>query len=230
MKNMGKKVFVVIAAYNERGSIATVITDLKHHGYRNIIVVDDCSKDTTSQIAKKQGAIVLRHIINRGQGAALKTGIDFALQKGADIVITFDADGQHQAKDIKALIKPILSGKAEVVLGSRFLEDTSTIPFRRRLLLRGSVIVQNLFYGIALTDAHNGFRALSRKAARKIQITADRMAHASQIVHEISKKRIKYQEVPVDILYTKYSLARGAGSFTEALGVLWKMIWDKLHR
>jgi len=228
--SMGWKVYIVIAAYNEKDSIARVIDDLHKHGYKNIIVVDDGSKDNTTQIAERKKVMVLQHILNRGQGAALKTGIDYAVQQGADIIITFDADGQHQAKEIKNLIKPVTSGKAEVALGSRFLKDDSNIPFMRKLLLKGSVLIQRFFYGINLTDAHNGFRALSRKAAQKIEITADRMAHASQIIDEISKKKIRYTEVPVTILYTQYSLKKGTGSFSQALKVLWRMIVDKINR
>jgi len=227
---MGKKVFVVIAAYNEKDSISRVIEDLHKNSYRNVIVVDDGSKDNTPQIAERKKAIVLQHILNRGQGAALKTGIDFALTKGADIIITFDADGQHQAKEIKKLMKPVASGKVDIALGSRFIDHKSDMPLGRVILLKGSVLVQRLFYGLKLTDAHNGFRAFSRKAAQKIEITADRMAHASQIINEISKKKISYTEVPVTILYTKYSMEKGVGSFSQACKILWRMILDKLHR
>jgi len=227
---MAKKVFVVIAAYNEKYTIAQVLDDLKKHGYKKNIVVDDGSEDNTSQIAEKKGAIVLKHVINRGQGAALKTGIDYALMHDADIIITFDADGQHQAKEIKKLMEPVISGKFDVALGSRFLGNGEAIPFRRKMLLKGSTFIQNIFYGVKLTDAHNGFRALSRKAAQKIEMTADRMAHASQIINEISKKRLRYKEVGVTILYTKETIERGAGSFTQALKVFWRMLLDKLNR
>ena len=228
--SMGLKIYIVIAAYNEKGSIARVIDDLHKHGYKNIIVVDDGSKDNTTQIAERKKVMVLQHILNRGQGAALKTGIDYAVQQGADIIITFDADGQHQAKEIKNLIKPVTSGKAEIALGSRFIDHKSDMPLSRVILLKGSVLVQRLFYGLKLTDAHNGFRAFSRKAAQKIEITADRMDHASQIINEIARKKISYKEVPVTILYTKYSMEKGVGSFSQAIKVLWKMILDKLHR
>ena len=227
---MVQRVFIVIAAYNEEHSIAYVLRDLKKYGYKNVIVVDDGGKDKTGEIAASKGALVLRHDINRGQGAALETGITYAVEQGANIIVTFDADGQHRAKDIKRLIAPVTSGEVDIALGSRFLENGKNIPWERKLLLKGAVVIQNLFYGVKLTDAHNGFRAFSRRAAQKIDITADRMAHASQIINEINKKNISYKEVPVTIIYTKYSMEHGAGSLTQALRVLWRMIIDKIHR
>ena len=102
------------------------------------------------------------------------------------------------------------------------------MPFSRRFLLKGSVLVQWMFYGVKLTDAHNGFRVLSRKAAQQIRINSDRMEHASEIVEEIVKKKIKYKEVPVTIRYTGYSMKKGEGSFFGALKILFKMIMRRL--
>lgn len=226
-----KDIFIVIAAFNEEKSISGVISRLKNAGYRNIVVVDDCSKDRTYKLAEAQDVHVLRHIINRGQGAALRTGIEYALDHGADVIVTFDADGQHRVEDLPAMVRPVLDGEVEVTLGSRFLRKTGTeMPFFRRILLKGSLLVQNLFYGIRLTDAHNGFRALSRKAAQKINITADRMAHASQIVEQIHKKGISFREVPVKILYTEETVTKGHGSFSEAVRVLFRMIYSRIMR
>ncbi|MBW3011547.1 glycosyltransferase family 2 protein, partial [Candidatus Woesearchaeota archaeon] len=160
---VNKQVFIVIAAYNEEKNISKVIQGLKKAGYQNIIVVDDCSKDRTYELAEAQNIHVLKHVINRGQGAALRTGIEYALSLGADAVVTFDADGQHRLEDLPAMLKPVLEGEVDVTLGSRFLKQTE-VPPMRKFLLKGSIIVQNLFYGIKLTDANNGFRVLSRKA------------------------------------------------------------------
>jgi len=216
-------IFIVIAAYNEGKSIAKVISGLKKAGYNNIVVVDDGSKDDTYHIALNAGATVLRHVVNRGQGAALKTGIEYSLRSGADIIVTFDADGQHRVEDLKAMIAPVKSGQYDITVGSRFLKPVD-MPFFRRLTLKIAVFVVWFFYGARMTDAHNGFRVMNRKAAQTINITSDRMEHASQIVEEIHKKNLKFKEVPVTILYTDYSMQHGHGGVLQALKVLARMI------
>ncbi len=227
------KIFIVIPAYNEGNSIAKVITDLKNHKYNHIVVVDDGSKDKTYEKARKQNVYVLKHIINRGQGASLQTGINFALMKNADIIVTFDADGQHIAGEIKNLIMPIKKGEVEVSLGSRFLKDKKKkskethIPFIRKLFLKTGTFVNFVFYGVRLSDAHNGFRALSRDAAEKIEINFDGMEHASEIVEEIINKNISYKEVPVSIRYTNYSLNKGQRSLN-AFRIFFKLLFRKM--
>jgi len=203
------KTFIVIPAYNEEKSIAKVIKDLKKGGYNDIVVVDDGSKDNTFSAAEKAGADVLRHFINRGQGAALKTGVDYALMQRADMIVTFDADGQHLVSEIKRMTQPIVKGEVDVTLGSRFLDGKTKLPLKKRMVLKGAVFFMWLMYGIKLSDAHNGFRALSRKAAQKIEIKADRMEHASEIVEEIHKRRMRFKEIPVTIKYTDYSVKKG---------------------
>src|SRR5205823_120653 len=116
----GSPIFVVIAAYNEAVTIARVIGDVSRFGYE-IVVVDDGSRDGTADIAKRSGAAVLRHRINLGQGAALQTGIDYALRKGAERIVTFDADGQHRAQDIPKLLEALDRSRVDYALGSRFL-------------------------------------------------------------------------------------------------------------
>lgn len=222
-------VWIVIAAFNEEHSIAKVVQGLVKAGYRNVVVVDDGSSDRTSEKAKKHTKHVLRHVINRGQGASLKTGIDYALTQKADIIVTFDADGQHRVEDISAMLRPIKKGKADVALGSRFLEGGSNVPFIRRIILKGGVLLVWLLYGIKLTDVHNGFRALSRKAAEKIDITMDRMEHASEILSEIKKKKLRYVEVPVVIRYTEYSREHGQSSWN-AIRIFYKMVMHKLTK
>ncbi len=220
------KTFIVIPAYNESGKICSVIKSLKKEGYNSIVVVDDGSKDNTYDIARKAGATVLRHVINRGQGAALKTGIEFALSKGADYIVTFDADGQHNPKEIKRLIEPLKKGY-DIAVGSRFLNKNSNTPLVRRLFLKAGALSFRLFYHVKLSDSHNGFRAMTRKAAEKIRIRADDMSHASQIVEEIYNNRLKYKEVPVSIRYTAYSKQKGQRTIN-AFRILTRMIVDKL--
>lgn len=219
--------WIVIPAFNEENKIVEVINSLKKEGYSKIIIVDDGSKDNTLKNAKSTSVEVLHHIINRGQGAALKTGIDYALDQGADIIVTFDSDGQHQPEDIPRMIKPIQEGKADIVLGSRFLDKNSNVPFFRKIFLKGGALLFKIFYGVRLTDSHNGLRALSRKAAQTIKITQDRMEHASEIIEQIGKHHLKYVEVPVTIKYTDYSLQKGQRT-SNAFKIFFKMILNKL--
>jgi polyprenyl-phospho-N-acetylgalactosaminyl synthase len=177
--------------------------------YRNIIVVDDCSSDDTGATAFRAGATVLRHPINLGQGAALQTGIRYALSRGAEYIVTFDADGQHRTDDIRALIDAQVRTGADVVLGSRFLGHAKDIPWLRRIVLRLAVLFTRLGSGVKLTDAHNGLRLLSRQAAERIRIRQNRMAHASEIIDQISALRLTLTEAPVTIVYTDYSLRKG---------------------
>jgi polyprenyl-phospho-N-acetylgalactosaminyl synthase len=210
-------IHVVIAAYNEERSIGEVISQLRRL-YPNVIVVDDGSNDDTSKKASEAGATVLRHVINRGQGAALQTGMTFALRRGAKVLVTFDADGQHSVEDIPAMVAPILDGRAQITLGSRFIEDSSSIPFSRRILLGAAVIFTRLTSGMRLTDSHNGFRAFSSEAAKQLDIHLDRMAHASEIIDQIRRSRLPYLEIPVHIRYTEYSMAKGQKT-TDAISV-----------
>jgi glycosyltransferase involved in cell wall biosynthesis len=204
-------VFVVVPAYNEASCVEQVVREVRAL-FPHVVVVDDGSADGTSAAARCAGAAVLRHAINRGQGAALQTGIEFALARGAKYVVTFDADGQHQVADILALVEPIHLGQCEVTLGSRFLGQTLNLPASRRWLLRAGVLFTRLVNRLNVTDTHNGIRAFSREAARKIDIHLDGMAHASEIIDIISRNRLSFREVPVHIHYTDYSLAKGQSS------------------
>lgn len=189
-----------------------------------VIVVDDCSSDASKEILGNLPIHYLRHSINLGQGAALQTGMDFALQKGADIVIHFDADGQHPANEIPELIQPILDGKCDVVLGSRFLDKTKieNIPFKKRILLKMACWVNGWITGLWLTDAHNGFRALNRKALQNIYLTENRMAHATEILSLIKKNNLRVKEIPVTISYTEYSMQKGQ-SMWNAVNILFDL-------
>jgi glycosyltransferase involved in cell wall biosynthesis len=203
--------YVVIPAYNEASSVEQVVRSVRTH-YPNVVVVDDGSSDQTFAAAKRAGAMALRHVINRGQGASLQTGIQFALARGAQYVVTFDADGQHQVEDIQALVEPVWRGKCEVTLGSRFLGQAVNLPSSRRWLLLAGVLFTRLVNGLKLTDTHNGLRVFSRAAAEKLDIQLDGMAHASEIIDIISRQRLTFREVPVRIHYTDYSLAKGQTS------------------
>lgn len=223
------KIFILIPAYNEEKTVSSVVFEAKKFG--QVVVIDDGSTDYTKKLAKDAGAIVLSHIINRGQGAALQTGMDYAIKKDCDIIVHFDADGQHKAEDIGKIIDPILSGQAEVTLGSRFLQvgKFEEIPFTRYLILKLAVIFTRFISEIKITDTHNGFRALSKNAAQKIKITQDGMAHASEILDEIIKNNLKYKEVAVQIKYSKHSLKKGQNSLN-FINILKDLFFGKIFR
>ena len=222
------RVFVVIAAYNEAETIRSVV-DRVMTIYPNVVVVDDGSTDGSSTCLRGSPAFVLRHIVNRGQGAALQTGIDFALAKAAEIVVTFDADGQHDERDIASLVHPILSGECDVTLGSRFLGQAHGIPLTRKLVLRAGVLFTRIVSRIRVTDIHNGLRAFSRPAASSLHITMDRMAHASEILDQIRKSGWRYRELPVHIYYSRYSLGKGQSSWN-ALRVASQVLIKKVFQ
>lgn len=207
-------IVAVIPAYNEQGRISASIEDALGFVH-SVVVVDDCSSDTTGDEAFHAGAYVLRHVINRGQGAALQTGTEFALQNlGADVIVHFDADGQMRGDEIPKMVKPIAEGEADVVLGSRFLGLKANMPRMRWLTLRAALLFTVFMSGIRVTDTHNGFRALSARAAKEIRITMNRMAHASEILDLIKAKKLTFVERPVSIRYTQETLEKGQSFFS----------------
>jgi glycosyltransferase involved in cell wall biosynthesis len=201
-------VWVVCAAYNEAATIARVVTDLKRGGYQ-VVVVDDGSMDGTRHVAAAAGAVVVTHPINLGQGAALQTGIEYALSQGPDAIVTFDADGQHRVSDIPRLLEALGPERADFALGSRFLGHTYNLPALRRAVLQAATLFTRVTTGLRLTDTHNGLRAMTRRGAATLRLRQNRMAHASEILAEIAKSGLRYVEVPVTIDYTAYSLAKG---------------------
>lgn len=227
------KIFVVVPAYNEKSTITKVISELSRD-YENIVVVDDASMDGTSEQLLNKDVTVLQHLINRGQGASLKTGITYALQKGADVIVTFDSDGQHNPDDIKKLIEPIIQNKVEVTLGSRFIEAglVNNMPGFRKTILKAAIVFTKFTSKLNITDTHNGLRAFTKHAASAIRIKQDRMTHASEILDEIYRNKLSYQEVPVSISYTEYSTTKsGENKNPLAFGrILFKYFIGKLMK
>jgi polyprenyl-phospho-N-acetylgalactosaminyl synthase len=216
------KVLVVIPAFNEAPVIGEVIKDLKSQNSAwDVLVVDDGSRDETYLRANAAGAIVLRHKINRGQGAAVKTGIEFALNRGYQTVVFFDADGQMSAAEVGGFLDKIAESY-DVVLGSRNLGQAIAMPVSRRLIKKLALWFSNLTTGLKLTDTHNGFQAWRIEALRQINLTQDRYAYASQLLSEISRLNLKYCEIPVTIKYTDYSRQKGQ-SWLGAFNVLWDL-------
>lgn len=204
-------VWIVIPAFNEATAIGEVVAELTGESW-SVLVVDDGSADDTADVARKAGAVVISHATNRGQGAALQTGFEFAQRESARIVVTLDADGQHCAADVPALIVATNS-KVDIALGSRFLGSVEGASRRRRLFLRFATWISNRLVGIRLTDAHCGIRAIQARVLGDLRISQDGMSHASQILRKIAEKKLSFVEVPVTVRYSEYSRAKGQSSF-----------------
>jgi polyprenyl-phospho-N-acetylgalactosaminyl synthase len=221
-------IWVVIAAYNEAPVISSVIRELAQRAYQ-VIVVDDGSKDRTGDLAAAAGARILTHPVNLGQGAALQTGMKFALQQGASFLVTFDADGQHRAADVPRLVDALEKNNADFALGSRFLGSSVGMPMSRRLLLKAATWFTRLTTGLSVTDTHNGLRAMTRWGASHIALRQNRMAHASELLDQISASGLRYVEVPVTIEYSRYSVAKGQ-TLADSFGILLDLSVQKLQR
>lgn len=223
---------VVVPAFREPTVIGDVISSLRSQGHP-VVVIDDGSGDATGANAEVAGALVIRHAINLGQGAALVTGLRCALDRfQPDCLVTFDADGQHDAMDIPRLIAPILDGRADAVLGTRFGGGSAPgIPRLRRLALRTAARFSQFAHGIQLTDSHNGLRALSPVAAQCLiaQMEQPRMAHASELVSILHKSGMRLCEVPVTVRYSSYSLAKGQ-HLRHAFVVIWDLLLARALR
>lgn len=201
--------WLVVPLYNEAGVVRQVIAEARNT-FRNIVCVDDGSSDDSVSEALAGGAIVLRHPINLGQGAALQTGIEFARrQPDAEYFVTFDSDGQHKVSDAAAMVDRLREEPLDIIFGSRFLDGRTNASALKKLVLRTAVLFERLSTGVRLTDAHNGLRAFNRRTAFAFKITQNRMAHASEMVSQVGKNRLRYAEQPVHIIYTEYSRSKG---------------------
>lgn len=225
-----KKMYIVIPAYNEEKVVADVINEVKKAGYENIIAVDDGSIDNTFGILKNiEDITVLRHKINRGKGAATKTGIEAAKLLGADIIVTMDGDGQHDPEDIQTLTDPIIKENYDVVLGTR-LKNAKGMPWPKIIANRIGNIITWYLFGLYVTDSQSGFRAYSRHAAEVINTKGDRYEYDSEVLREIYIYKLKFKEVPIQVRYTEYSMGKiEKQGFVNGLKTLWKMVWRLIH-
>ncbi len=223
-----REIHVIIPAFNEAAVIARVVSEVARAGYR-VVVVDDGSRDATADVARAGGATVIGHPFNLGQGAALQTGIDYALAHGAELVVSFDADGQHRVADISRLTEALAEERADFALGSRFLGQAPNLPTLRRLALIAATRFTRLTTGLQLTDAHNGLRAMTRRGAAAIRLRQNRMAHASELLSQIADSGLRYVERPVTIEYTAYSLAKGQ-KLRDAVLILLDLFARRLYR
>lgn len=224
--NASDALWVVIPAYNEGSVIADVIAEVRSV-YPRVVLVDDGSSDDTAGHARAAGAMVVRHPINLGQGAALQTGIEFALRNGAEYVATFDADGQHDINDVPPMAEMLREKGLDVVLGSRFIGKVVGMKFGRRLLLYAAVVFTRVTTGMKLTDAHNGLRVFTRAGVSRICLCHNRMAHASEILEQIASSKLRYAEYGNTVRYTDYSMAKGQRA-SNAINIVVDLALDRI--
>jgi polyprenyl-phospho-N-acetylgalactosaminyl synthase len=206
-------VYIILPVWQEEEVLSKTVTSLLPLGY-SVVVVDDGSSPEQLLYIKSLPVHYLRHEINLGQGAALQTGVEYALDNGAKWIVHFDADGQHIPSDIPKLLEPLLNNETDVVLGSRFSGSSHyPVPTPKRILLFMARYVHYLFTRILLTDAHNGLRAMNKKAALLLTIKENRMSHASELLFSIKKHRLRFKEVGVTVVYNKYSTSKGQSSW-----------------
>jgi len=228
-KHVNNDTYVIIPVYNEGLHIGKVIKQLKKT-FHNIVCVDDGSSDDSAAAIVAAGATIVQHATNLGQGAALQTGIEYALQaSNAQYFITFDADGQHRVEDAQKMLGYLKQHPVDIVLGSRFLGAAQGIPVLKRMVLRMAIVFSNITSGLKLTDAHNGLRVFNRVVAEQLKITMPDMAHASEIIHRISVRKLRYAELPVTIVYTDYSKAKGQ-SVLNAVNISFDLLLQKVSR
>ncbi|KKP36572.1 MAG: Glycosyl transferase family 2 [Candidatus Peregrinibacteria bacterium GW2011_GWA2_33_10] len=219
------KTFIILPAFNEASVIASVIEKLRSNGFDNIIVIDDGSSDDTFNIAQDCGVLCVQHILNRGLGGALGTGMELALLKGANIIATFDADGQHDVEDLKNTIEVLKNENYDVIIGSRML-NSNGMPLIRKLFNFVGNFVTYFLFGLYVTDSQSGLRVFSRDAALKIGLKTNRMEVSSEIIREIKQNKLRFKEVPIRAIYTEYSLSKGQ-SFVVGIKTFIKLVFHR---
>jgi len=218
------RTWVVIPMYNEGRVIEGVVRDVVRD-FEHVVCVDDGSSDESAEAARAGGAIVVEHPINMGQGASLQTGFDFALSDPLMTeVVTFDADGQHQVHDALGMVEKLRADDLDVVIGSRFLDDRTEMARVRKAILKTAAVYTRMTTGMALTDAHNGLRAIDRSLLERIRIHQNRMAHASELVEQIGQADVKWAEYPTHVIYSEYSKAKGQ-SLLNSVNILFELIF-----
>ncbi|QWW20259.1 glycosyltransferase family 2 protein [Schaalia sp. 19OD2882] len=205
--------WLVIPLYNEAEVVGDVVRGALPT-FPHIVCVDDGSRDGSAEVAIAAGAVVVQHPINLGQGAALQTGFDYVrTQTDGRYVVTFDSDGQHRVSDAVAMRQRAEADDLAIVYGSRFLGTKAQTGWLKALVLKTAALVTRWQTGLRLTDAHNGLRLLRRDALDQVNLQQNRMAHASEIVEQLSKTDLPWAEMPVHIDYTDYSRAKGQSLF-----------------
>jgi len=196
------KIIVGIPAFNEEKNIASIVTKLSEIA-DTVLVCNDGSTDLTSEIAEKMGAVVINHEKNLGYGGAIRSIFLKSKELDGDVLVTFDADGQHRIQDIKNVIEPIVNQEADLVIGSRFLDDSEKeVPQYRKVGIKVITKITNASINEQLTDSQSGFRAYSKKVVNELNPSELGMGISTEILIKASSKNFKISEVPIKILYS----------------------------
>jgi len=221
------KTLIIIPAYNEASVIFTTLKELKAFLAKayaaDILVVNDGSTDATVDEAARAGVAVVTHILNRGLGGAIGTGLAYARKHKYELAVTFDADGQHEPNDIPTILEPITAGRADVVIGSRFADPSKEMPLDRKVLLRISNLLTYILFGAYTTDSLSGFRAFNKKAINGIEIKTERMEVSNELFSEIKRLKLRLSEVPIRVIYTDYSRSKGQTN-TNGINIVFKLL------
>ncbi|MEJ5928117.1 glycosyltransferase family 2 protein [Corynebacterium sp. H128] len=204
--------WLVIPCYNE-GSVIQEVIENARKTFPNIVAVNDGSADDSAARIHAAGAHLVNHPVNLGQGAAIQTGVEYArMQPGAEYFVTFDADGQHQVKDVVAMLQRLRAEPVDIIVGTRFgrpRKEDDQVPLIKRIVLKTVVLLSSRTRRLGLSDAHNGLRVFNKKVATELNLRMNGMSHASEFVATMDEKKWRVSEHPVDILYTEYSLSKG---------------------
>lgn len=216
------KVFIVIPAKDEAGRIGGVLEKLHYLGYRHIVVVDDASRDQTASVALSWGASVLHHRINLGAGAATQTGITYALEQGADVIVTLDADHQHCPSDVPRIVQHLEDSRADIVLGSRFLLPSNRIPLTRIFYNKVANVITFMLTGLWVSDSQTGFKAFTAAFARHLRLTHNGFEFCIEMIQHIRHSRSQYSEYPVLVYYSPDTMSKGQ-NFLTGLKMLFRL-------
>lgn len=220
--------YIVVPCKDEATRILDVLNSIQENGFYNIIVVDDGSEDETSLVASKFGAIVVRHPINLGAGAATQTGIELALKLGAQSILTIDGDTQHDPKDIIKLLDELKLGN-DIVIGSRFLKKTNNIPYDRVIYNKIANLISYVVTGIYISDSQSGYRCMTREFAQANPLEWNGFEYCIEMLKNVRSHNYSIKEVPIDVKYTKETLKKGQGFWT-GLKTLGRIISKNFHR
>jgi glycosyltransferase involved in cell wall biosynthesis len=229
MQNVNSDIAVVIPTYNEGVVIKEVVNNLLSYNFV-IIVVDDGSKDNTEELLSDLPIFYLRHKLNLGQGAAIATGLRFVSSLDTSCVVTFDADGQHDPEDIIPMVTKMKNDNLDIIFGSRFLKyKPANLSFVKLMLLKAAIIFNYLTTGILLSDAHNGLRVIHHRVLPSLQLSENKMSHATEILMEVKRLNLKYAEVAMRMVYTDYSKQKGQ-KISQAIPIFFDILLAQMLR
>jgi glycosyltransferase involved in cell wall biosynthesis len=229
---MSKKIAIILPAYNEGKVIGQVLSELPnildHNGSKyaiDIIVVNDGSTDnTTSAISKKGSVILINHLINSGPGAATRTGLHYARDNGYEYVVTMDSDGQHHSKDVVRIIKAILENEADFVIGSRLKAFNGNMPAYKKIGNIGLGAITFFLLGVYASDTQSGLKAFNRTALETVEFHSNNYAFCSEMIWKAHQAKLRIEEIPIQAIYTQYSLSRGQRNIKGAFDITVQLI------